>query len=148
MQPYHIYHAHVTCHVTRNVSLNRIAHVSHRMSPKMFLRDMTWNVSYATIRVLQVNDSNENKSQVRIEQQICHFYYILLSIIANVIYYRRMLLICMSLYISRNNTCTYHFTSHTTYDPFQIHDVAWHVDIIYEMCTSPKISDVFIWNVD
>ena len=81
------------------------------------------NVSYATIRVLQVNDTNENKSQVRIEQQICHFYYILLRNIANVIYYSRMLLICMSLHISRNNTCTYHITSHTTYDPFQIHDV-------------------------
>ena len=55
-------------------------------------------------------------------QQICHFYYILLRNIANV-YYSRMLLICMSLHISHNNTCTYHITSHTTYDPFQIHDV-------------------------
>ena len=143
---FHTTISYVTFHLTRNVYLNHIAHVCHRMFGKMFLRDMTWNVSYATIRVLQVNDSNQNKYQVRIEQQICHFYYILLRNIANVIYYSRMLLICMSLHISHNNTCTYHITSHTTYDPFQIH-VTWHVDIIWNV-HEPKISDVFIWNVD
>ena len=129
------YHAHLRCHVTRIVLLNHITYVSHRMSRKMFLRDMTWKMCHKQQYVYYRTGQWYKWKQISSTnwKQICHFYYILLRNIANVIYYSKMLLICMSLHISRNNTCTYHFTSHTTYDPFQIHDVTWHVDIIWNV---------------
>ena len=68
-----LFHTTISYVMSRNVSFKPIIHVSLHMpcNCNMLLQDMTWEICLTQQSLF--NDKNENKYQVRIEQQIGHF---------------------------------------------------------------------------